>query len=347
MKQTIFLLILFITTNLFSQNTQKLDDYIAIISKENNIPGVALAIIKDGNVIHKKFYGESNLDYDIKVSENTLFPLFSTTKIFATVAIHKLIQEEKISLQDKVSKYLDSLPISWRNIKIQNLITHSSGLPEIAAYERDAESVAKKKVYNDSINFEPGEKFDYNQTNFWLLNRIVHKIEGISLSEYIMKTQFPENEKSALFDGSSSNIVENRATSYWDYPVQGYLRETDYSNPPYLYGASGFNITLSCFIDWNKRFDNNKIINEESKKRLFKPFKYQKPKSYTNGWYMDEINGNISYYYTGSFSTGYKKFIKKDLTIIFLTNGSEKLLRVNSIMKHIAELVDPEFSEEQ
>ena len=346
MKQRTFLLILFFTTNIFSQNTQKLDDYIATISKENNIPGIALAIIKDGKVIHKKFYGESNLDYDIKVSENTLFPLFSTSKIFATVAIHKLIQENKLSLKDKVSEYVDSLPEPWRNIKIQNLITHSSGLPEIAAYEREAESVAKKKVYNDSIKFNPGEKFDYNQTNFWLLNQIVQKVEGISLPKFIMTTQFQESETSALFDGSSSNIVKNRATSYWDYPVQGFLRETDYNNPPYLYGASGFNITLSCFIEWNKRFDINQIINEESKKRLFKPFQYQEPKSYTNGWYMDEVNGNISYYYTGSFSTGYKKFIKKDLTIIFLTNGSEKLLSVNSIMKHIAGLIDPELIEE-
>lgn len=298
-------------------------------------------------MIHKKFYGESNLDYEIEVNEKTLFPLFSTSKIFATVAIHKLIQENKINLKDNVSKYIDSLPETWKNIKLINLITHSSGLPEIAKYERDKEKVAKKKVFNDSIRFRPGTKFDYNQTNFWLLNQIVNKVESISLPEYILKTQFPENEKSALFEGNSLAIVKNRATSYSDYPIKGYLRETDYNNPSYLYGASGFNITLESFIQWDKRFDNNEIINDIAKEKLFTPFEYEENRPYTNGWYMDHINGNTSYYYTGSFSTGYKKFIKKDLTIIFLTNGSQKLLSVNSIMKNIAGLVDPELIEEQ
>lgn len=79
--------------------------------------------------------------------------------------------------------------------------------------------------------------------------------------------------------------------------------------------------------------------------RLFKPFDYRDGRLYTNGWYMDKTNGNISFYYTGSFSTGYKKYIEKKLTIIFLTNGSRELLSVNKIMKHIAGIIDSNLTE--
>ncbi len=108
-----------------------------------------------------------------------------------------------------------------------------------------------------------------------------------------------------------------------------------------MYGASGFNITLNEFIEWDKKFDENKLINDKSKERLFQPFDYTNDdRLYTNGWYMDKTNGYTSYYYTGSFSTGYKKYIDKNLTIIFLTNGSRELLSVNKILKHIAGLID-------
>jgi hypothetical protein len=130
-----------------------------------------------------------------------------------------------------------------------------------------------------------------------------------------------------------------------DYPKKGYLREIEYNNPSYLYGASGFNIALNEFIDWDKRFDNNEIISQNSKQKLFQPFNYEKGRLYTNGWYMDKTNNNISYYYTGSFSTGYKKYDDKNLTIIFLTNGSKNLLSINKIMKHLAGIVDSDLAE--
>lgn len=347
MKKLLFLLILLGAKNLLSQNTKpvnsEIDRYINTIQSKNNIPGVALAVIKNKEIIHKKFYGNSNLDYNIPVNEKTLFPLFSTSKIFATVAIHNLIQDGKISLDDRISKYLIDLPDKWENRTIQNLITHSSGLPEIAVYEREPEEVAKEKVYKDSIRFNPGEKFDYNQTNFWLLNRLFHQIIGVNLAEYIMQTQFSGKEPNALFEGNSLAVVKNRATSYSDYPTKGFLRETNYNNPPYLYGASGFNSTLDSFIVWNQRFDNNEFLNAESKKRLFTPYQYKVPRPFVNGWYMEQLNGHTSYYFTGSFSTGFKKFPDKDLTIIFLTNGSQALLSVNKIMNHIAGLVDLEL----
>lgn len=248
--------------------TKKINSYINEISTKNDIPGLALAIIKNGSLIHKKYYGFSNLDYDIPVNDKTKFPLFSTSKIFASVAVHKLIEQNKLKLEDEIAQYLDDLPEDWKNVQVKNLLSHSSGLPEIAVYEREPEDVAKSKVYKDSIKFDAGNKFDYNQTNFWLLNLISKRVSNKTLADHIMENQFLASDSSAVFEGNSLAILKNRATSYSDYPKKGFLRETDYNNPEYLYGASGFNITLNGFVDWDKKFDSNEIINKSSKLRL-------------------------------------------------------------------------------
>lgn len=350
MKKIVLLIFITIATVSYGQEpnsllNKKIDNYINEISTKNDIPGLALAIIKNGIIVHKKYYGFSNLDYEIPVNDKTKFPLFSTSKIFASVAIHKLIEQNKLRLTDEISEYLNDLPADWRNIQIKNLLSHSSGLPEIAVYESEPEDFAKSKVYKGSMKFDAGKQFDYNQTNFWLLNRITKKLTNKSLADYVMEIQFSASDSSAIFEGNSLAILKNRATSYSDYPKKGYLRETDYNNPKYLYGASGFNITLNGFIDWDRKFDNNQIINKNSKSRLFEPFNYKDGRLYTNGWYMDKTNGNVSYYYTGSFSTGYKKYIEKKLTIIFLTNGSRELLSVNKIMKHLAGIINRDLVE--
>ncbi len=157
-----FLAVNFITFGQTKNNSfdKKIDSYLNEIKIEKEISGIALAIIKNNNLVFKKYYGFSNLDYEVPITDKTIFPLFSTSKIFATVAVHKLIQEKKLNLGDKISKYLTGLPVNWKNIQIKNLLSHSSGLPEIAVYEKEPEEVAKTKVYKDPLKFKKGYNFD-------------------------------------------------------------------------------------------------------------------------------------------------------------------------------------------
>ena len=146
---------------------QKIDQYINEVTEEFGIVGTAVAVIKNGEIIYKKYNGKANLTYAIPFSDNTLFQLFSTTKIFSSVAIHKLIEDGKLNLEDKISIYLDDLPQTWQKIKVKNLLSHSSGLPDIRFYDQDSLHVAKRKIYADSIQFSSDKKWAYNQTNFW------------------------------------------------------------------------------------------------------------------------------------------------------------------------------------
>ena len=325
-----------------SKNNKEIDDYIATIQKQYNIPGLALAVIKNGEVLHKKNYGLANIELSVPVTDKTLFPLFSTSKVISVVAVYQLIEQKKISLDNFISDFLNDLPDSWKKVQIKNLITHSSGLPDIVGYGSDNEEDAKQKVYKDSIKFSPNKQFDYNQTNYWLINRIFQKVVGKTLSKYILDTQFQSSLQSVAYEGNNMKLVNNLSYGYIYSLNNKQFLKRNWSFPEYLYGAAALNMTLNAFIEWNKNFDNNKIISEKTKAQLFTPFNYEVKRDFTYGLDLLTNNGEISYGFSGGVSTAFRKFKNNNLTIILLANGqfipTDKLNGINEVVNNIANI---------
>ncbi len=346
----LFFLALFIQffslTNLTAQNLRnnKIDTYIKEVQKQYNIPGLALAVIKDGKLIHRMNYGLANIEMGVPVTDKTLFPLFSTTKVMSVIAVYQLIQENKLSLYSPISYFLDDLPNTWKNVQIKHLITHSSGLPDIVNYTNENEENAKQKVYNDSIKFSAGKQFDYNQTNYWLLNRIFQKAVNKTLSQFIIDTQFQSASQSVIFEGNNLKVVDNLSYGYVNTGgIDGFLKR-NWNFPEYEYGAAALNITLNAFIEWNAKFDNECFISNKIKKQLLTPFNYEIKRDFTYGLDLIKENGDVSYGFSGGLSTAFRKFPDKKLTIILLANGmfipTDKRHGINEIVNTIASLAE-------
>src|SRR6187402_2230368 len=113
MKKSLFAALLFVFNLSFSQNKEgkstqeKIDQYIKNVIEINEIPGVALAVVKDGKVIYEKYFGKANLEENKAVDKNTAFKIFSTTKLITSVGVFQLIETGKLSLEDPISKYLE------------------------------------------------------------------------------------------------------------------------------------------------------------------------------------------------------------------------------------------------
>jgi CubicO group peptidase (beta-lactamase class C family) len=320
-----------------------INQYIAEVQKQYNIPGIALAIIKDGEVIHKMNYGMANIEYSVPLNDETIFPLFSTTKVFSVVAVHQLLAQQKLSLNSKVSDFLTDLPDTWKAIKVENLLTHSSGLPDIVAYEsNDDEEVSKNKVYKDSIKFVAGNQFDYNQTNFWLLNRIIQKITGKTLGQYVIDNQFSSFKNSAIFEGNSLKVIKNLSYGYVNHEKDKSVFKRDWKFPEYIYGAAALNLTLNDFIQWNKKLDEGAFITEATKKQLLKPYTYKQERDFCYGLDLIKNNGKLSYGFSGGVATAFRKFPAQNITIILLANGmfipTEKLGGINQVVNNIEKL---------
>jgi len=360
MKNSFFILSLLLVFNLtFSQKSedqlteQKIDNYIKEVIAINEIPGVALGVVKDGKVIYEKYFGKAVLEENKAVDKNTAFKLFSTTKLITNIGVFQLIEKGKLSLEDPISKYIDNLPNEWQTIQVKNLLSHSSGLPNIIRFEDikitmsfdEKMSILAKKP----MEFVTGNEYSYNQTNYLFLTKIMEKITGLTFEDYILQNQFPAIQSGIYF---SSNFGENRPNSVprYNYNIEAkkYIRST--SNFGYdAHSANGLNITLQNFIRWNENLDKDVYLNKETKYSMWKPFTFaNNTDRFAYGWEIVPVNKILSYGFTGGNETAFRKFPDNKLTIIFLANGHKysNLYVQSQVINHVASIVDKSLTDE-
>jgi CubicO group peptidase (beta-lactamase class C family) len=354
MKKTVLVLSLFLLSNLcFSQKAknsknetkQKIDSYLQEVIDVNKIPGLALAVVKNGKVIYEGYYGKASLEENTPVDKNSIFRIYSTTKLISTVGVFQLIEKGKLSLEDTISKYINNLPKEWQGIKIKNLLSHSSGLPDVVRFEDipDALSDNEKMIllFKKPMDFETGKQFSYNQTNYWFLSIIIEKITGLTFDQYILKNQFPTSSKDVLFSSNPLERIPNRICKYnFDSKTQKYVM-SNFTNGNWAYPCNGLNSTLQELIRWNENLDKNVLLKKETKFSMWKSFEFKnKNDDFLYGWGLYTLNQKPSYGFSGGNVTGFRKFIDNDITVIFLSNGYAFSPVQDQIIDHVAGLVD-------
>ncbi|WP_298420152.1 serine hydrolase [uncultured Kordia sp.] len=326
--------------------TSEIDTYLSETMELHNIPGLALAVIIDDVIVYEKYLGKSSLENNQLVDEQTLFRVFSATKLITTTGIFQLIQDGKLDLEDTISTYLEDLPKQWQEIQIKNLLSHSSGLPDIIRYESTlSDKALMEKLFKDDMDFVTGNQFRYNQTNYWLLAQIIEKITGMTFDEYILKYQFDNTTTGVLFSSNSQEIIPNRATRYfYNNEVKEFEKDTNNSGIR-GHSGNGLNITLQKFIEWNKRLDANKLLNNKVKYEMWKPFNFANQKdTFLHGWGNYPVNELESYGFSGGNLAAFRKFVNHKATIILLSNGY-KIPAHDIIINDIARIAIPELKE--
>src|SRR5204862_5849098 len=105
----------------------KVDDYVKAEMQRQNIPGLSLAVIKDGQIILAKGYGFANVEHQVPVKPETIFQSGSMGKQFTATAVMMLVEAGKLSLSDPITKFFSEAPDSWKNITVRHLLTHTAG----------------------------------------------------------------------------------------------------------------------------------------------------------------------------------------------------------------------------
>ncbi len=117
--------------------SQKVDAYVAAEIQKEKIPGLALAVIRDGKIIKAQGYGLSNVELNVPVKPETIFQTGSVGKQFTATAVMMLVEDGKVSLDDKISKYFPESPAAWKDITVRHLLTHTSGIPDYGSDTTD------------------------------------------------------------------------------------------------------------------------------------------------------------------------------------------------------------------
>jgi CubicO group peptidase (beta-lactamase class C family) len=269
--QIICLLVLAFT---FSQSVSAQVDSIDIFVKaqmqKRKIPGLQLAIVQNGKIIKTANYGYANVQDSIPVSDKTVFPINSITKAFAGVAIMQLVEAGKLSLSSPVSAYLFDLPKAWNAVTILQLLSHTSGIPNIVDEEESVliannEEDAWKKVLLLPMDFDAGEKLSYNQTNYLLLGRIIDKLSGMPFAEFIKQEQLLKagmvNTIRSGF-GAAKQVIAHAAGGYrYDKAT---LINMFFSLPPSLQTAAGMSSNVKEISAWIIALQNYQLLKEKS-----------------------------------------------------------------------------------
>ncbi|MET0759459.1 MAG: serine hydrolase domain-containing protein, partial [Flavobacterium sp.] len=318
--------------------TDKIDLFLKNEMQKKNIPGLQLAVVQNGKIVKLGNYGLADLQNSIPVSENTVFIINSITKAFTGVAIMQLVESGKLNLSAPVSTYLNDLPDTWKTVTVQQLLSHTSGIPDIVDEETsilvpESEEASWTKVKTLPIDFKPGEKFRYNQTNYLLLGRIINQLSNMPFTEFIVKEQLQKAGMTKTIQAGfagSRDVISNIAGEYRF--TKGKHSNMFYSLPPTLQTAGGMISNAKEMADWIIALQNKQLLKEnKSLTALWTPAILNNGKTggfdnllngYAAGWPTIGRSDHPAVAPVGGGRSALFVYPKDNLSIIVLTNLS-------------------------
>ena len=322
-----------VSANAVDEANQLARELIQRTMKEQRIPGLQIAVVKDDRVVLSEAYGLANVENHVSATSTTLFPINSATKTLTGVAMMQLAEAGLVDLDAPVSRYLDDLPASWRSIRIRQLLGHTSGLPDIVdqkgliggGSERDAWKAVKALPLAAPV----GERFAYNQTNYGLLAQIISKQVKMPYEQYVAKRQFaPANMPLSTF-GDSYDLVPNAATIY-SYSPRGTMAKDDgnrlsrwiYDIPYSLWAGGGIQTTADEVARWLIALSDGKLISAANVKNMWMPEKLNSGADgeWAAGWPVLQTTPKRQVAGIGGARAAFIVYPDDGLAIVVLTN---------------------------
>ncbi len=308
------------------------DDYVQSHMQRQHIPGLSLAVVKKGKLILAKGYGLANVEHNVPAKPETIYQSGSLGKQFTATAVMLLVEEGKLRLDDKITKYLDGTPQAWKGITVRHLLTHTSGIknygPEDLNLRQDyAEKELLQKVVSFPMDFAAGEKWCYSNTGYMLLGIIIRRASGEFYGDYLRKRVFTPLGMETARIISEEDIVPNRAAGY--RLVKGQLKNQEWVSPSLNTTADGsLYLTVLDLVKWDAALYTEKLLKRPSREQMWTPVKTTDGKShpYGFGWSIGEFRGHKVVEHSGAwqgFQTYITRFVDDKLTVIVLANLGE------------------------
>jgi D-alanyl-D-alanine carboxypeptidase len=332
---------------------QKLDTYINEQMQRKHIPGLSLAVIKDGVTVVEQNYGLANVELGVPATSDTVYEIASITKGFTAAAIMLLVEAGKLSLDDPLARFRADLPAAWQVITVQRLLTHTSGIPQWELHwDREDLTIAEieQAVFGRSLRFAPGTAFEYVDTNYNLLGMIIHQLTGVPYDAFLQERIFQPLDMNSTRHNAVRAIVANRAEGYeWENEQLRKSFRIQWNNinrspsVPANAANGGLLSSLRDLIKWDTALTNGQILSQASQDALWSPLLLNNglPVPYEHDWHVQNFRGHRLIEFGGGapgFTTCMARFAADRLTVIILTNQDSKPW---DMCKDVAGLVEP------
>jgi len=325
----------------------KIQEVLSLAHKYRQFNGTAL-VAENGRIISKSGFGMANMEWGILNTPDTKFRLGSITKQFTAMLTLQLVEQGKIKLDAKISDYLpDYRQDIGQKVTIHHLLTHTSGIPSYTSQPGFFENVSRnpykvaefvKKYASGNLEFEPGAKYAYNNSGYFLLGAIIERVTGKSYEQALKESILdPAGMKNTGYD-LHDPLIPKRASGYSktldDYINAAYL---DMSIP---YAAGSMYSTVEDLYLWDQALYTDKLLSAKSKELMFKPFL----EDYAYGWVVTNASfkqndqpvqiirhgGGIN-----GFSTMIVRLVPQKNLIVILDNTAQNVGRLSETITKI------------
>ncbi len=279
-------------------------------------PGGTVIVMKDGAAVFRAARGMANIELEVPLRPDSILRIGSVTKQFTSAAVMMLVEQGRLSLDDDITKFVPDYPTGGRHISIEHLLTHTSGIKSYtgmsgwrAAWGRDFTTAELIDFFKkEPMEFEPGERYRYNNSAYFLLGAVIEKVGGLPFGDFLARNIFGPLGMSSTRHGDTAPILQRRA--------QGYVQDAaGFVNAPYLSmtqpGAAGALVsTVEDLARWDAAVSAGRLLSPASWQRIFTPYRLKSGRStgYGFGWQVGVFDGRPVHEHGGGIN-GFSAYV--------------------------------------
>ncbi len=333
-------------------SVDRLDAYVRAQMQRAHLPGLSLAVVKDGKLARSGAYGLANLEWQAPATTQTVYEIGSISKQITANAIMLLVEEGRVRLDDPVSKYIDGTPPGWSGITVRHVLTHTAGLADFDSgnigfsYHREYTPKAFVDLLATApLQFQPGERWNYTNA-FPLLGMVVERASGQPYMTYVEQRIFSHLKLTSMRFKKAEDLVPQRADGY--IFENGSYRHGERMRPAVIAPNGGVITNVLDFAAWDVALTAGRLLKPETVQAIATPVRLNDGRTVSHGlgWFMDRFNGHRFGAHWGTTVTGHsavvRRYVDDRVTVIVLANaGHETGQAVDTISKCVANMYVP------
>ncbi len=334
--------------------TERIDARIERLMGEGHFPGVAVAVMREGQPVHIGTYGTADIAHEVPVTTRTVFEIASLTKQMTALAVMTLVEQGRLNLDDRLTEWVENAPAAWDSITVDQLLSHTAGLAH--HFERTVDGVhllqySRADMLGSSMSTtmvaRPGTDWNYSDQGYFLLGVIIEGVTGQTYAEFMQSTFFRPlgMDQTHLLD--QRRIVPHLAQGYawqdgalkrnrrvWEFPLTSHF---------------GVMSSLHDMMLWEAELSDPRSVMRDALEatweiqRTFQAGDSCDTWGYARGWQVTVVGGRRTLSHGGYSGTAYIRAVDDDLAVIVLTNREDtsEALSPFAFGWEAAHIVDP------
>jgi D-alanyl-D-alanine carboxypeptidase len=317
----------------------KTDEFAQAQLRRQRIPGMSVAVVKNGQIVKAQGYGVADRQTNTPARPDTVYKIASVSKQFIATGIMLLVQDGKIRVDDRISRYLDGSPEHWSGLTIRHLLTHTSGLvreaPGFDPMKVQSDADVIRTAYALPLRSTPGEKYEYGNVNYFILAEIIRKTSGKPWENYLDEKVFKPLGMNSTFPTNTRQRIPNLSAGYSDNDALRPAAEWAALRP-----SGAFYSTVLDLAKWDAALYTDKILTKATRDEMWAPVRLNDGtlSYYGYGWLLGRGARKLAFHTGGmpGFNSALARYYDDQVTVIVLMNLDD--VDMDAVFLGLAEL---------